>query len=897
MSNTTSDNRPDPDELLSSIQKKEEKSKRGKLKIFFGMCAGVGKTFAMIQEGIDLLNSGKKVVIGYSETHNRRETVELDYWLLHIPRKKIEYKSTILEEMDIDVIIEQKPDIVLVDELAHTNAPGSRHLKRYQDVLELLENGITVFTSLNVQHLESRSDAVREITGITVYETVPDSVFENSDEVELVDISPNELVKRLSEGKIYSPDKSQKAAENFFREGNLTALREMALRVVAERVDHQLRSYMQDQRIDGPWKSGERLMVNVRPGSPSEQLIRWTRRKAYSLEAKWIAVFIETKEMLSEDDRKSLTKNLQLAKELGAEILTTTDEDWISGLVRTARQENITQLIVAKYDQSIFSILTQWKYSINRLMNECGTIELQIISTGEEKKKSISYQNYLTIESSWNQYLAAIVIITVVSFICFQSTAILEYQAIGIILLFSVSLISLFSGRGPILLASALSAILWNFYFIPPLFTFAIHKLTDALMVGMYFIIAIITGIQTSRLRSKGRVVRQREERAIQLYSLSKELAVASSAEKVSEIAVEKIGQVFNAKVAVFLENEAYNLSDNPVLVSTFIPTEKDHAIIIWVYNNGKPAGRFTQTLPLSEGYFVPLTSHEKVLGVIGIQFSADYIFSSEPQSLLENFLSQISSTLERENLNKKTKKAMMVEESERLYKTLFNSISHELKTPLAIINGASSELLGQQENHTQIYAKEIFEASSRLNRLVENLLDMSRLESGQMKPKLEWCDLEELIGKVISDIKKRSEGFVFTINIQKKIPLMKLDFVLMEQALQNILNNSVLYAPLHSEIGVSATMKTGNLNLTIEDNGSGFPEESLPYIFGKFYRVPGTKTGGTGLGLAISKGWIEAHHGTIKVENKKNGGAKFTIIIPVETKTFEINHESLLNE
>jgi len=888
------DNRPNPDELLSSIQSKEEKAKKGKLKIFFGMCAGVGKTYSMLNDAINLMNSGKDVVVGYIETHNRRETVELDYWLPHIPRKKIEYRNTILEEMDLDAILAKKPEIVLVDELAHTNVEGSRHLKRYQDILELLDNGISVHTALNVQHLESRSDAVREITGITIHETVPDYIFTEADEVEIIDIPPDELLIRLNEGKVYTPEKTKTAAENFFRIGNLTALREMSLRLVAERVDKQLKTYMRENRIEGPWRSGEKFMIIVSPDFDSTQLIRWTRRKA-STESKWVALYLEPKHSISKSKENILTRNLNMAREMGAEIISAADDDWVSGILRIANQENITQIVLAKPDKFKWRFLFD-KINLNRLIKESENVDIHLIKINRKSSDIASYKHFLKIESGWQQYFYSALFISLLSLVCFISNPFLEYQAIGIILLFGVAIISLFVGRGPIFLSSGLSAIMWNFFFIPPIFTFAIYKLTDALMVSMYFIVAIITGIQTSKLRNQEKMVRLREQKTAALYQLSKALSASVNIENVISTASTQIWNYFQAKIAFYVETDDGHISSKPHHLSTFLPDEREWAVVFWVYNNRKPAGKFTHTLPLSEGFYTPLFSHGKVFGVFGIKYETTQTPSIDQETLLENFITQISSALEKEILNESAKKNMLFQESERLYKTLFNSISHELKTPLSIIKAASSGLSDQNskknENLYQALINEIQEATARLNKLVENLLDMSRLETGLMRINLEWCDISELVNKVIAEIKKENHHHHIQIIFGKDLPLVKLDFVLMEQVILNLLNNSILYTPEESKITLEVNIKENKLQLIIADNGEGFPENSVPFLFEKFYRVPGSKTGGTGLGLAISKGFVEAHHGTIKAENNKPTGAKFTIEIPVEINNLKVSEE-----
>lgn len=879
--------RPDPDALLAAIKKEQERQQRGKLKIFFGMAAGVGKTYAMLKAAHKALAEGTDVVIGYVETHGRRETAALTEGLPLIPRRAISYKGTTIEEMDIDAVLARKPALVLVDELAHTNAPGSRHSKRWQDVLELLDNGLHVVTTLNVQHVESRADVVAQITGVPVCETVPDLLLDIADDVEIIDVPPDSLLNRLSEGKVYTAEKSQKAVENFFRKGNLTALREMALRVTAERVDQQLRDYMQQKRIAGPWKSGERLMVAVGPSPFSEKLIRWTRRMAYTMEAPWVAVTIETTRVLSERDKERLAKNVALARELGAEIITTTDDDIVDALLRVARQNNATQIVVGKPLESMLLRLLGRGTLVDQLIRKSGNIDIYVVRSAMED--DIPPHSLWTLQPEFQSrlfpYVLSCSVVLCVAAICYVALPLIGYQAVSLLLLFTVLLLSLIAGRGPILLAATTSAVVWNYFFIPPQFTLHINRLEDVLTFFLYFFISLVTGTLTARVRRQQKAVRQREERTTALYALSRELTSTVSGDEIIHVAVRNIGRVFSADVAVFVAHASGRLTQTLHPASTLQLEQKEFAVADWVFANGKKAGRFTTTLPFAQAQYYPLVAPRGVIGVVAVQTRNTTRFIPEQETLIETFLSQTASALERELLNETAKRALVVTESERLYKTLMSSMSHELKTPLAAILGASSSLLeyhiAYDEKTRYTLAGEIHRAASRLHRLVENMLDMTRLESGVVQLRLDWCDISDLISVVLQQLKQELVQHQVTTSIPDNLPFVRLDFVLMEQAIANILHNAAIYTPAGSVIRISAHEEQQSILLTITDNGSGLSPDALDHIFDKFYRVPGSAAGGTGLGLSITRGFIEAHGGSIVAKNAPDGGAQFIIQLP----------------
>jgi two-component system sensor histidine kinase KdpD len=884
------DNRPDPDELLASLKLEEEKSKRGKLKIFFGMCAGVGKTYTMLQTAQAEKSKGCDIIIGYVETHNRKETAQLVEGFDLIPRKTYQYKSTTVYEMDLDAILARKPRIVIVDELAHTNAPGSRHAKRYQDVLEILDNGINVYTTVNVQHLESRSDTVAQITGIVVRETLPDEIFENADEVEVIDLTPEELLQRLSEGKVYTPERSKEAIDSFFRKGNITALREMALRIVADRVDKQLHEYMQMKRIKGPWKSGLHLLVAVSHTQQSAKLLRWAKNLSYTMGADLQAVYVETSYKLSSKESDQLNKNINLSRQLGIKFRIVTNSDMVKAIVDFAQKENITHIIIGKPRVRNLLTLLRLGNFVNKLIRYSGNIDVYILGSDIQSKDRFKEKVSLpSFTSDISQYLIASLIVVLSAIICFFIKGLIGYQVVSFALLFVVSTLAFFFGTGPILLSATLSALIWDFFFIPPPYTLHVDKPEDMLMLIMFFIIALLSGVLTSRIKRQEMKIRIREERTNALYQLTRELSTATGIEEVIIIAKNDIKKYFNLNCRIILKNDSDRLDYISQKNTNFNLSRNDMSVAEWTFQHSTKAGKHTDTLPSSNYTFYPLKGNQMNLGVITIQ--KEIVFTQGEEQFWEAFISQISGKFEREYLRSMAKQAFMLNESDKLYKTLFNSISHELRIPVATIMGASDSLLTTQhpEEISKELSNEIFKASKRLNRLIENLLNMSRLESGRISPRLDWCDIHDLINKVSESLQDELKPFKLHVVIPEDMPFVKIDFGLMEQVLYNLIYNATQYASASINLRVKVFYDNGILTLQVMDRGPGFPTKEISLIFNKFYRVEGSKAGGTGLGLSIAKGFTEAHKGTITVENRQNGGAKFTIKIPTEIPKAEL--------
>lgn len=868
--------RPDPDELLSALKQDEEKSKRGKLKIFFGMCAGVGKTYSMLKTAAIDCSKGVDVVIGIVETHKRKETEELVKGIEIIPRKSVAYKQTALPEMDIDAIINRKPALVLVDELAHTNVPGSRHNKRYQDVLEIIDNGIDVYTTLNVQHLESRADTVAQITGIVIRETLPDEIFEKADEVELVDITTKELLERLSEGKVYAEERSREALLNFFREGNITALREMSLRIVADRVDKQLRNYMQLKHIRGPWKSGLHLMVVIGPNQHSAKLLRWAKNLSYTMSATLLALYIETPKPLTAEQNELLTRNFNLAHQLGANLITTSGNDAVQAILNVASKENITHIIVGKPRQRNMLALLQLGNFVQRLIQRSGNIDIYVL--GSDLQSDISYKRYVSILSYTSkpiEYLIAVLMVVVPAFFLYQVNDIIGYQLVSLVLLFIVSLLATIFGIGPILLAATLSTGIWDYFFIPPQFTLHIEKPEDALTCILFFVIALINGVLTSRIRRQQKLTKEREERTNALFNLTKDLSLATNLDEVLSISSKSIKKHFDVEPIIILQDGQGKLMDYTAF------NENEYSVAMWSYRYCKKAGRFTDTLPSSRHTFFPLYGSTVKSGVIAIEL--DTRLRGDKELFLVTFLTQVSNAIEREFLNKMARRSQLLSESEKLYNTLFNSISHEFRIPVATIMGASDALLSQQYPDSvriELYG-EIAKASDRLNRLIENLLNMSRLESGRITPRLDWCEVNDLANQLLKNLHKELKPYKVDVVVAPDTPMVKIDFGLTEQALHNLLYNATQYAAKGTNIRLKFFYDNNTLTIQVMDRGPGFKYPDILHIFDKFYRGENSNPGGMGLGLSIVKGFIEAQEGTISAENRNNGGARFTIKLP----------------
>ena len=871
--------RPDPDALLASLKHEEARASRGRLKVFFGMCPGVGKTYAMLRAAQKERASGVDIVVGVIETHGRQETEAMLAGLPVIPRKQIDYRGTHLTEMDLEAVLARRPALVLVDEFAHTNAPGSRHPKRFHDVIELLDAGLDVFTTLNVQHLESRADAVRQITGATVSETVPDSVFERADEIELLDLTPEALLERLREGKVYLGDRAAAAAEGFFKDAHLSALRELALRFVAERVDRQLRHLRAGTAKQTVWRSGERLLVAVGPSPFSIQLVRWTRRMAAALGAPWVAVYIEPSIALDGEDQRLLDKNLALARELGAEIVVTHDDNIPAALVRVALQQNATQIVVGKPRARRFLDLVRGTL-VDRLLRLGGNIDIYVVPAESDNRRYRLLTVDRSLRSAPREYAVAastVAILTLAGLLLPADT----YLALGLVYLLAVIILSLRVGRGPVLAAGVLSAMTWNFLFIPPQFTFRITKVEDATLFGTYFVVALVTGHLTSRVRAQAHHERLREERATALFVLTRALAKASTLDEAVFAALRQADELFDAKTALLLADRDGVVT--PHFAGSFALDEKERGVAEWVYLNRRAAGRFTDTLPGSAAFHLPLVREDKAVGVLGIVVPPERTLTLAQRDLLEAFARQLALNVEGEHLREAGEREKLLAESDKLHRVLLDSVSHELRTPLAVITGSLENLPGAAPGLQAALIAEGRSAARRLNRLVGNLLDQTRLESGALKPRLDWCDARDLINSAREGVGDALAGHPLEIVVSDDMPPIRADFALTEQALANLLLNAALHTPAATAIFLTAGIERGGTRafFTVADRGPGFPPAMSERLFKKFERGDAARAGGLGLGLSIVRGFVAAQRGEVVVGTNPGGGAVFTIYLP----------------
>lgn len=880
-----SNQRLNPDALLDLINKEDENRHLGKLRVFLGMSAGVGKTYAMLRAAHQRQKEGITVAIGAVETHGRSETHALLEGLKIIPKKHIKYRDTQLEEMDLDAILKLKPDLVIVDELAHTNAPTSRHPKRYYDVLEILEAGIDVYTAINVQHLESRKDSVEQITGINIRETVPDSILERASLVELVDIAPSELLRRLKEGKVYLGDKADLAAKNFFKEDKLTALREIALRLTAERVDYDLQKFTVT-RDESPWQTNERLLVAVSHSPYSEKLIRATRRLAFNLEAPWVALHVETGLTLSEEDQRQLKKNLDLARELRAEVINTTDTDIASAIKRISRQKNVTQVVVGKPTRRWFRDVIEGGHLLNRLVRDNQEVDVHVIRHDSNQIQQPSLQEEISLYRSgtgWMKYYYIMWFFVLVTVMGAVFEPYIGYRAVGFLFLLAVVITSLWGSIGAVTFSAILSAFIWNYGFIPPRFTFVIQSPDDVILCVSYFVVAFITGFLTNRIRIREKLIREREEKTNLMNQVLQDISESQNKSEFIEKVCSRISQGFIGTATVVLKSKSGELQFEKLKDSNKLD-QKEQAVALWAFQNQKNAGWSTETLVEARSLYIPLKGISEAVGVLIYRPERKINrLKIDQKELLLAIATQLGISIERHFLSRRLLETQRLKDSEILHQTLLNSISHEMRTPLTAIMGATSAISqkSNQDSELKSISENLNDASERLNRVIENLLDMSRLNSGVLGLKLEWHDLSDLIGVVLKKLEKNLKNHKVSVQIEDEIELVEIDFRLFEHAISNLILNATQYSSIGSPIRISAKKIDSKIEIAVEDQGLGIPEEHRAKLFEKFYRVPGTPTGGTGLGLSIVKGIVELHKGSIQYEANEPSGAKFLIELP----------------
>ena len=893
--------RPDPDVLLRRVQDQAARERRGQLKVFLGAAPGVGKTFTMLEASRAKRADGLDVVVGVVETHGRAETIGLLDGLEVLPRKTSEYRGTLLEEFDLDAALARHPALLLVDELAHTNAPGSRHAKRWQDVEELLAAGINVYTTVNIQHFESLNDVVAQITGVQVRETVPDSMLERADEVELVDVSPDVLQQRLREGKVYVPEQASRAIERFFRKGNLIALRELALRRTAERVDAQMRGYMAERGIQDTWAAAERLLVCVGPNARAVQLVRATRRMAARLHTDWTAVHVETArdQRLNPQQREDLLRAQELTEQLGGRAVTLSGQRVADEILAYARKHNVTRIVVGKTNRSRLRELFEGSL-LHELIRRSGGIELLAI-TGDEEESTQSRAAAPPRPSTLREYLQAVAIVVVPTAIAVPlreaGVRIPPIDAAMLYLLAVVVAAARFR-QGPALVASLVGIASFDFFFVPPYYTFSVSDVRYVLTFAVMLVVAMVMGSLTGRIRSQAEAAREREQRTSALYALSRDLAAARDRDAILDAAQRSLRDTFAVEAMFLLPDVGGALV--PAGVTADLLDLRERAVAQWTFDHRQAAGRGTRTLPSSTTLYLPLSASDRAVGVVGIPLSDPAEFRDPARRrLLESLAGQTAIALERLALAEHSRQAEVEVDAERLRTALLSSLSHDMRTPLASIEGAASALLQESEPAQPArreLAATIVHESQRMARLVANLLDMIRVESGTLKVQKEWQLLSDVVGVALLRTETQLRGHPINTSFHRDLPLVPVDEILLEQVFVNLLENAAKHTPPGTPIDLGAEAGSGEVVAYVADRGLGLRPGEEETIFQKFYRG-GTTGGGIGLGLTICRGIVTAHGGRIWAENRPGGGAVFRLSLPISGTPPELVPEEVISE
>ena len=899
------DRRPSPDALLRTAGGEG----RGRLMIFLGAAPGVGKTYEMLTAAHTRAREGVDVVVGVVETHGRAETVALTEGLETIPRRRVTWRDHTLEEMDLDAILERRPRLVLVDELAHTNAPGSRHPKRYMDVEELLAAGIDVYSTLNIQHVESLNDVVARITRIRVRETVPDSVLDRADEIELIDLTPRDLIQRLRDGKVYVPRQAERAIRHYFQPGNLTALRELALRQTARRVDEQMVDYMRGHAIPGPWPAGERVLVCIEAGPAATAVVRHARRLADQLHAPWTAISVETSNTLRQgtEAQDSVADAMRLAQVLGAETAVTPGQDVAGTIIDHARANNITHIIVGKSDRGRWRTLLHGSVT-QQVIARAGGINIHVIETTPEDHKAARR------EAAQNQpqsppadltpYALSLLLVAAAVPVALALHHFLNTANITLVFLTAILFSAVLFGRGPSLFASLAAVLAYNFFFLPPIYSFTISDPENVVALFFFAVVALIAGNLTVRVRGQALAARLRAKTTDDLYQFSRKLAVAVTLDDLLWATAHQIALMLKTRVVLLMPDDPRTSEDQAepprenaaIAVRAGFPPEDtlddaDLAAARWCWEKNHAAGRGSDTLPGARWLFLPMRTGRGPVAVVGIiRDEPGPLLSPEQHRLLDALADQAALAIERVTLARELHLARLRAETEQLRAALLTSISHDLRTPLASILGSATSLASDQGDvldapTRRALLQTIVEEADRLNRFIGNLLDMTRLESGALRPRTSLLDLSDVFGAALS----RAAGILahhqVDLDLAPDLPPLKLDAVLFEQVLFNLFDNAAKYAPAGTRIQISARRDGDRVMLRVADEGPGIPPADVDRVFDKFFRARGAdrQRAGTGLGLAICRGFIEAMDGRIIAANRTDrSGAVITITLPV---------------
>lgn len=880
--------RPDPDALLRRIRAEDEREQRAKLRIYFGYAPGVGKTFAMLSAARDMHDENAEVVVGIVETHGRYDTAALTLGLEILPRRVVEYRGRKLEEFDLDAALARKPKVLLVDELAHTNAEGSRHAKRWQDVLELLDAGIDVFTTLNIQHIESLNDVIEQITGVRVRETVPDSLLARADEIELVDVPPEELLDRLREGKVYLSEQAARAVDNFFRRGNLLALRELALRRAADRVDLDVLAHREEHEIKRTWPTQERIVVCVGPAPASARLVRAAARMAAGLRAPWAATYVEHMGVapLSHTDRERLEAHLRLAESLGAEIVRLSGTKISTALLEYSRQHNVTRIVIGKPTHSRLRDLLRGSL-LDEVVRGSGDIDVHVISgdVGAVPIPSRSRGPRREVHVDWGAYGWAAGLVAVATAVSSIGRTVFALPDMVMLYLLAIMIVATRFGRGPSVTAAFLSVASYDFFFVPPYYTLTVADARHTLTFLMMFTTGIVISGLTLRIRQQEQQARSREQQTAALYALSRELAAAPDEKEVANALARHAADVFQSPTAVLLAG-ASGVPQVAAKVGDVPYDAQEDGVARWVLQHGRPAGLGTDTLPGSRVMCVPLRASGAALGVLALGASTTDNRLAEDRHFLDGYVRQAGMAVERARLAEDAKAQALRARTEEMRSSLLSTVSHDLRTPLAAITGAATTIMDTSARISDTQRRELLETISeeadRLERLVANLLDMTRVESGSLKVKREWMPLEEIIVSVLTRLEPKLKDRLIRTDIPDDLPLISVDPILFEQVFVNLFENIAKYTPEKSGFEVRGRATDGQVVIEVMDHGPGLPQGAERQVFDKFFRGPQARPGSVGLGLAICRGIVEAHGGKLSAENREEGGATFRIELPI---------------
>ena len=861
---------------------------RGRLKVFLGAAPGVGKTYEMLVQARRRRLDGIDAVIGVVETHGRVETDLLTKGLEHIPKKRVPYKGHVLAEMDLDAILQRHPRLVLVDELAHTNAEGSRHPKRYLDVEELLAAGIDVYTTLNVQHLESLNDLVARITRVQVRETVPDSILDRADDVELVDLTPDDLLQRLKDGRVYLPDTAERAQRNYFLPGNLAALRELALRRTAQRVDAQMLDYMRAHAIEGPWDAGDRLVVLIGGQPGGNALVRHAKRLADRLRASWTAIHVETGRVEGSVERDRVAAAMRLAERLGGDARTVTAASEADGVLDFVRNNNAAHLVL-EAPRNIWWRAPFTLSTARQIIKRGGDLNIHIVPERKNSAEKVAHREKMPWRTG--AYAGSFLFSAAALGIGLVARHGLDVSNVALVLLVAVLASALAYGLVPSLFACLICALAYNFFFLPPLYTLTIAAPENIVTLGVFTMVAVIASHLTARVRMQAILARERAGTNEELYRFSRKLAGIGAMDDLLWATAYQVAHMLDLYVVLLLP-EGENLEVRAGYPPEDVLDSGDMAAARWAFAQGQPAGRGADTLPGARRLFLPLRTTRGVAGIIGLDGRKEGpLLTPDRQRLLDALLDQAALAIERIQLAADIDRARLQAETERLRAALLTSISHDLKTPLASILGAASSLRLYRDQLDPAaqgdLARTIQEEAERLNHFIANLLDMTRLESGAVTPQLDLIDLADVVGSALRRAAPLLAQHPVTLEIEEGLPLLRLDPVLFEQVLFNLLDNAAKYSPADTGITLRAAREGDKVRIRILDRGEGLPENDLERIFDKFYRVQARdrQRAGTGLGLAICRGFLETMNGTITAANRSDGkGAAFTITLPVPT-------------